>query len=278
MSISTSRTLSSEMPHSPETGRRIAREHGLSEFTNDVDTITPTVSAWDQHFALLSSTPDGELQLRLVQDPEGVHLFYVDRVGTRLLLKTYGENDVSSRWYKLTDTHAEWQSVATGEIERNRAAVLFPAWTDGIIGEIMWDEPAWSRKTIEADAGVDISRRLEAYEAAWRSGDPQARLLTVEDKTCSVIRVAEVDGERRSLTVAWSKEELREAWSPSSAGRVLELERLTRVTTSTYVFAAYRLALDLGDRTVDRETAVILPLGPNGRFVGELSYSMEIAV
>ena len=64
MSITTSRTLSSEMPHSPETGRRIAREHGRSEFTNDVDTITPTVSAWDQHFALLSSTPDGELQLR----------------------------------------------------------------------------------------------------------------------------------------------------------------------------------------------------------------------
>jgi len=91
-----------------------------------------------------------------------------------------------------------------------------------------------------------------------------------------VIRVAEVNGDRRSRAVAWSKRELRDAWGPPTAGRVVEFERLNRVTTNTYVFASYKTVLELTDRRVERETALILPLGPSRKFVGELSYSMEV--
>jgi hypothetical protein len=215
------------------------------------------------------------LRLQLATDSDGVRRFYVDRLSTWSLVTSYGENDLYSRWYKLTDTRGEMTMLASGEVERNRVAVLFPAWTDGIIGEITWTEPPWARQQLSKEQRIEVSLRLDAFDAAWRAGDLDGRLATVEDETCSVIRVAEANGGRRSLAVAWSKPELREAWASPTAGRVLEFERRFRLTTNTYVFASYRTVLELDGRPVERETALILPLGPNLRFVGELSYSME---
>jgi len=256
----------------------MVREHGLSERTNDLDAILPTVSAWDQHFALLGSGPDGKPDLRLALDPEAVRDFYVDRVNAWRLKTSYGQSDLLARWYKLVDTRGEYTSVATGETQINHVAVLFPTWTDGIIGEIMWTEPEWAPGHLDQDQYVEIGLRLDDHDAAWRAGDVDARLATVEDRTCSVIRVAEVDGDRRQLTVARSKPELGAAWSSPSAGRVTEFERLNRITTSSYVFASYRLVLELPDRKVEREVAALLPLGPNRKFVGELSYAFEVSL
>jgi len=56
---------------------------------------------------------------------------------------------------------------------------------------------------------------------------------------------------------------------------VLELERLNQVITNWYVFAAYRTLLEVSGRRVARETARIFSLGSDGKFTGELSYSME---
>jgi hypothetical protein len=267
--------VDARLPHHPLTARDKAKEHGLAERSNDLDVIMPTVSAWDQHFAVLSHTPDGEFHLQLATDTEEVRRFYVDRLKSWSLVTSYGENDVYSRWFKLTDTRGEMTMLATGTVERNRVAVLFPAWTDGIIGEITWTEPPWAVPHLSKEQRIGISLQLDAFDAAWRAGDLDARLATVEDKTCSVLRVAEVNGGRRSLAAAWSKRELREAWASPAAGRVVEFERRFRLTTNTYVFASYRMTLDLDGRLVERETAVILPLGPNLKFVGELSYSME---
>lgn len=268
-------SVDAQLPHHPLTARDKAREHGLAERSNDLDVIMPTVSAWDQHFAVLSTTASGKLRLQLATDTGSVRRFYVDRLSTWSLVTSYGENDLYSRWYKLTDTRGEMTMLATGEAERNRVAVLFPAWTDGIIGEITWTEPPWARQQLSKEQRIEVSLRLDAFDAAWRSGDLDGRLATVEDETCSVIRIAEVTGGRRSMAVAWSKRELREAWASPTAGRVLELERRFRLTTNTYVFASYRAVVELDGRPAERETALILPLGPNLRFVGELSYSME---
>jgi hypothetical protein len=277
MSITERRSVDSQLPH-PMTARDKAKEHGLAERSNDLGVITPTVSAWDQHFAVLSCAADGEFNLQLALDPDAVKQFYVDRLNSWSLITSYGENDLYSRWYKLTDTRGEMTILATGEVERNRVAVLFPAWTDGIIGEITWTEPPWALAHLSKEQRIEVSLQLDAFDAAWRSGDLDGRLATIESKTCSVIRVAEVNGERRSLAVAWSKRELREAWGSPTAGRVLEFERLNRVTTNTYVFASYKTVLELADRRVERETALILPLGPDHKFIGELSYSMEVDI
>jgi hypothetical protein len=278
MSVTERRSVDSQLPHHPLTGRTMAKAHGLAERSNDLGVIMPTVSAWDQHFAVLSATADGEFDLRLAFDTDAVKRFYVDRLDSWSLITSYGENDVCSRWYKLTDTRGEMTILATGAVERNRVAVLFPAWTDGIIGEITWTEPPWALQQLSKEQRIEVSLQLDAFDAAWRSGDLDGRLATIEDNTCSVIRVAEVNGDRRSLSVAWSKPELREAWESPAAGRVVQFERLNRVTTNTYVFASYKTVLELPDRQVERETALILPLGPGGKFVGELSYSLEVGI
>jgi hypothetical protein len=278
MSLTERQSVNSRLPHHPLTARDRAREHGLAERSNDLGVIMPTVSVWDQHFAVLSTTADGEYRLQLATDTDAVKRFYVDRLDTWSLITSYGENDVYSRWYKLTDTRGEMTILATNEVERNRVAVLFPAWTDGIIGEITWTEPPWADQQLSREQRIEVSLRLDAFDAAWRAGDLDQRLATIEDRTCSVIRVADVNSDRRSLAVAWSKRELREAWESPTAGRVLEFERRYRLTTNTYVFASYLTVLQLAGRRVERETALILPLGPNLRFVGELSYSMEVDI
>ena len=276
MSMTERRSVDSHLPHDPLTGRDMAKAHGLAERSNDLGVIMPTVSAWDQHFAVLATTAGGEFDLRLAFDTDAVKRFYVDRLDSWSLITSYGENDVCSRWYKLTDTRGEMTILATGEVQRNRVAVLFPAWTDGIIGEITWTEPPWALQQLSKEQRIEVSLQLDAFDAAWRAGDLDGRLATIEDKTCSVIRIADVNGDRRSRAVAWSKRELRGAWGSPTAGRVVEFERLNRVTTNTYVFASYKTVLELPDRQVERETALILPLGPSRRFIGELSYSMEV--
>jgi hypothetical protein len=56
--------------------------------------------------------------------------------------------------------------VAISNVELNRVAVSFPAWTDGIIGEIMWTEP-------ERGFMVEHRHVLDALGRSWRFG-PQA--------------------------------------------------------------------------------------------------------
>ena len=44
-----------------------------------------------------------------------------------------------------------------------------------------------------------------------------------------------------------------------------------------HAFASYRALLEVSGRRVARETARIFSLGADGKFTGELSYSMETA-
>jgi hypothetical protein len=274
--MSESMSLETMLPHGPQTAQRSVLTHTMSERSNDVGVIAATVSGWDQHFALVSSPSERELELRIESDLPGVEQFYIDRINSWLLITAYGQNLVNGRWYRLVDSRGEKHMVASGNVERNRVAVLFPAWTDGIIGEIMWTEPDWAADYLDANQMIDLSRQLDAFEAAWRTGDLEGRLAVMEDVTCSVVRIADVKGDRRSLAVARSKDELGQLWTSPETGRIMELERLNRVTTNTYMFLSYRMIVDLEGSPVERETAVILPFGPNNKFIGELSYSMQV--
>jgi hypothetical protein len=61
----------------------------------------------------------------------------------------------------------------------------------------------------------------------------------IGDDTFSVMRVAEVGGDRRERTVAQSRAELRSAWTASAAGRITDLALTNRVVTQFYAFASY---------------------------------------
>jgi hypothetical protein len=272
-------SLESRLPHGPLTGLTKAREHAHSERSNDASIILPTVSTWDSNFVILSALPNGELKLETWLDPEAVGDFYRERVLHRHhTLMQYCVNEFSTSWYQFTEQLGDLLWIETDQVVQVHVVGLFPAWVDGIIGEICWHAPEWMNEPFGAAQRVQLSRRLDEFDEAWRRGDVDSMLAMVGEPTSSVIRVVEFNGEARYRAIAGSKDELAAAWGAPELGRVIELERVHQCITNWYVFAAYNVVVEVGGRTLTRETARILPVGPNGEFLGELSYSMEAGV
>jgi hypothetical protein len=255
-----------------------ARGHGRLEYANNVPIILPTITAWDTNFAVMSTAPDGTPDLKTVFDFDGVEPWYIMQEQTIVRHTTYRVSEYNGRWFAFNEMYADLTSATSGETLPCHVAVIFPTWSDGIIGEIAFGEPAWGNRALDGREMRALSRQLDAYNEAWRHGDLDARLGTVQDNTCSVIRIVEADGDRRHRAVARTKAELREAWAAPAEGRVLDLDVRQQFATSWYVFEACSALIELADRTVERETARLLPLGPDRKFIGELTYCMETTV
>ena len=268
-------SIKSQLPHTPTTGLIKTRAHARSELSNDFGIILPTVSTWDSNFVVLTPMPDGDLEFGTWLSGEAVRAFYESSLSRQDTLEQYPVNEFNATWYQFAEAVGNLRWHSDGEIHQVHVAVLFPVWVDGIIGEICWKAPQWADRPFDIAQRVELSQRLDAFEEGWRSGDVDAMAATVADTTRSVIRTVEVNGSRRFRAVAQTKDELRAAWSAPEAGRVLELERIDQCITNWYVFASYKMLVEVSGRTVARETARILPLGPDGKFIGELSYSME---
>jgi hypothetical protein len=265
------------LPHSDVTAIDMLTAHALSEPSNDVDLIMPTVSSWDQFFtSMIDPTPDGDLEFRYAFGPEESRQWYVDATATfpanGIDRRRYG---LRSNWWMLNDTYCEVRDAANGDkVVPLDVVILIPTWSDGIIGEICYHRPPWVVPlTVVPDQA--LTAQLNAFDDTWRSGDLDARLAMVEEKTCSAIRIIDVNGQGRQRVVARTKDELRSAWGAPEAGRVLELERSYHVSTDFYVLGVYKMLLEVADGRVLRETVRILPLGPHGNYRGEFSYSME---
>ena len=271
-------SIESQLPLAPRSGLTKAREHARSERVNDHDIILATVSTWDSNFVVVTPMPDGDVEFRAWLDVEAVHAFYDSALERQDTLEQYAVNELNAHWYQFAEAVGNLGWHSDGLVHQVHVAVLFPVWTDGIVGEICLKAPHWADRPFDISQRVDLSERLAAFDEGWRSGDLNAMAATVADSTHpvhSVIRIVEVNGDRRSRAIGHTKDELRAAWSAPEAGRVLELERLNQVITNWYVFAAYRTLLEVSGRRVARETARIFSLGSDGKFNGELSYSME---
>src|SRR5438067_8841461 len=96
--------VSRYLPHAPLTAHHRSREHGLSERTNDVSQIVPTVTAWDQHFAMLASPSPGQFELDLAFDSDEVRQLYERRWGAEELLGSHPMKEVNALWYAVRDT------------------------------------------------------------------------------------------------------------------------------------------------------------------------------
>ena len=273
-------SIESKLPLAPGSGLTKARAHAVSERSNDHETILATVSTWDSNFVVVTPTPDGDVEFGAWLDVDAVHAFYDSALERQDTLEQYAVNELNTHWFQFAEAvgNVGWHS--DGLVHQVHVAVLFPVWTDGILGEICLKAPHWADRPFDIAQRVDLSERLDAFDAGWRSGDLDAMAATVADSTQpihSVIRIVEVNGDRRSRAIGHTKDELRSAWSAPEAGRVLELERVDRLITNWYAFASYRALLEVSGRRVARETARIFSLGADGKFTGELSYSMETA-
>jgi hypothetical protein len=263
------------LPHTATTSVDKVAELSQATLTNNLQTIMSAYSRWDTNEVILWANPDGTLTLKTTFNLAEVE----QHVASVLSTAQYpgGElrnSDLPGRWFDLLDSQYKSIDLASGVETTYRAAFLFITWPDGVIGQIYWREPSWT-PAFNVTMPETLIHKLTAYEDAWRSGDVDARLAQIEDQTCSVVRIASVTGNRRSRFVARTKADLRAGWTSESAGRVIEFERLYRVISTFYISAGYKFVLDVGGKLVVRETAVIFPLGPNRKFIGELSYSLE---
>ncbi|PAU59081.1 hypothetical protein [Pseudomonas indica] len=268
-----------ELPHTASTTIDAVAALTTASLTNDADVVTATTSSWDQNFVFLGSNAEGGVSFfRTLFSLEEIWQFFSNSY-TRVANQG-GEqrfNEHAGKWYDLSDSRYSQFVLPDGPTVTQRGVFLFTTWTDGIVGHFFWGEPVWAQRfDLDVEAPKKMTNKLIAYEEAWRSGDVEARLDLIEDElTRSCARVADLTGTRRSRFVAETKEELRAAWSLPSAGKVVELERVHHVVSTFYVFAAYKLVLIVDGEKVIRETALLLPIGPNRKFIGELSYSFE---
>lgn len=265
------------LPHDSMTATRSIARHVQAEYGNQVPVIMPTVSTWDVHFALLGPTPKDLLLATTTNEA----LEYYE--GTRREWSIITSNhlkEVTTPWYSLHDSVGQIRMKASGEKVVSRTAILFPAWTDGIIGEIVWGQPAWSIRDTRpvTDAELEVAALHDRFISSWARGDVEGRIDLIEDETCTVVRIVEVDGEHRSRIVARSKDALAKALRAPEAGKVVELEVDNLVVTPWYAFGAYRLEVELPDRKVEREIAALYPIGPNARLVGQLAYGIEVTI
>ena len=273
-------SIESKLPLAPGSGLTKARAHAVSERSNDHETILATVSTWDSNFVVVTPTPDGDVEFGAWLDVDAVHAFYDSALERQDTLEQYAVNELNTHWFQFAEAVGNVGFHSDGLVHQVHVAVLFPVWTDGILGEICLKAPHWADRPFDVAQRVDLCERLDAFDAGWRADDLDAMAATVADGTQpihSVIRIVEVNGDRRSRAIGHTKDELRSAWSAPEAGRVLELERVDRLITNWYAFASYRALLEVSGRRVARETARIFSLGSDGKFTGELSYSMETA-
>jgi hypothetical protein len=273
------RAASAALPHDSMTATRMIDTHVQAEYRNQVPEIMPTVSTWDVHFALVGPGAKGfDLVLATTTDEA---LEYYE--GTRRewsIITSHHLKEVSTSWYSLHDSVGEIRILATGAKHVSRTLVLFPAWTDGIIGEIVWPQPQWAvvdRRPV-TEAELATTHLGPAMFACGPAADDSPRLELIEDDACTVTRVVEVDGDHRSRVVARDKRELEAHFRSPEAGRVIAIERNNLVVAPWYAFAGLRVELELPGRRVEREVAALFPIGPNGRFVGELSYAVEVTI
>jgi hypothetical protein len=271
------RLATAALPHDSMTATRSIDTHVQAEYGNQVPVIMPTVSTWDVHFALLGPTAKDLLLATTTAEA----LEYYE--GTRrdwTIITSHHLKEVSTAWYSLHDSVGEIRLLANGEKVVSRTVILFPAWTDGIIGEIVWGQPEWAAKDTRpvTESELQVSDLHHRFVDSWERNDVAGQLELIEDETCTVLRVVEVDGDHRSRLLARSKEELGKALSAPEAGKVLNLERSNLVITPWYAFGGYRVELQLPDRRVEREMAILYPVGPNGRFVGQLGYGIEVTI
>ena len=264
------------LPHTETTAvdKLVAFSQGT--LTNDLNTIMSNYSQWDTHEVFLFENPDKTLRLKTTASLVEAQQRWTDYLGrARYPGGERRNSENAGRWFDLIDSQYFQIDTATGAESTTRAAFLIFSWPDGVIGQIYWPQPSWT-PAFQVTLPQTLQRKLAAYEQAWKLGDVDARLALIEDQTTSsVVRIASVSTNRRSRFVATNKADLRAGWLSASYGRVLEMERLYQVISTFYVSAAYRLVVEVAGRRFVRETAVLFPIGPNGKFVGELSYSLE---
>jgi hypothetical protein len=269
--------------------------HVRSEHGNSIQEIMDTVSSWDVHFALISPTDEG-LSFEFAGDRATAEQNYIAKRRGTLMTSSVHLKDVAGSWYVVVESvgHLEHTGdiggvAATGRTLHVPVVVLFPVWTDGIIGEIgafQFDlrtlalDAAERQPSPEVDArylpGAQVrNARLHAeFLRRWMARD--AAIGELFDETfLSVVRVAAVDSDRRATIRIDRREDFLGAITGSSFGTVRSHRVVNFYVADWYVFAEYLLHVELDQGTTVRRMAAVYPVTTDGRIVGQLAYALD---
>lgn len=277
MSTVSKPSVAAALPHDTHTATRRIAEHVATEYRNHVPEIMTTVSTWDVHFAMPAPGPNG-YELMLATNTEEARTYYEGTRREWTIITSHHLRTIDASWYSLHDSVGETRMLADGKIRIGRTAVLFPVWTDGIIGEIAWGQPQWSKDdTLNVtDRELANMKIHDAFLDAWTKGDVGATAALIEPVSCSVTRIASLDGGKGVRTVAKTRDEFRSQLSSPGAGNIVDLELTNLALSHWYAFAAYRMEVALPGGRVERELAAFYPVSEDDRFSGQLAYGFEV--
>src|SRR5258708_20253279 len=176
-------SIESQLPLAPGSGLAKARAHAVSERSNDHETILATVSTRDSNFVLVTPAPDGDVEFGAWLDVEAVHAFYDSALERQDTLEQYAVNELNAHWFQFAEAVGSVGWHSDGLVRQVHVAVLFPVWTDGILGEICLKAPDWAGRSFDITQRVDLSERLDAFDDGWRSGDLDATAATAANNT-----------------------------------------------------------------------------------------------
>jgi hypothetical protein len=261
--------------HATTTAVRRVAQHVDAEHRNHVPEIMATISKWDVQYALLSAPAGGPDLMLATSQNEARSYYELDRTNW-IHVRSDHLFEMATPRFVFHDSVGYLAPLDGSAAIRPRAAVLFPVWPDGIIGEIAWLRPDWSPSPDDAQsAQVAVGQLHDQFVDCWSSGDVEGALELFDPDVCTVSRTAALDGDRRTLSVCRSVDQLRANWTSADAGRIQRLERVQLAVTEWYAFAVYRILMTLPGGPVERDMAAVYPVGRTGRLSGQLSYAFD---
>ena len=276
----------------------MVRTHVIAERGNSVPAILDTVSRWDQHFAVASRS-GRNLVLKEAHDLETVREFYEETRRSFEIHSAQHLTKVSGSWYTVIEAIGHLDHIgelggvpATGKTIHNPTVVIFPTWSDGIIGEISWwrhdvADVIHGRAVLPAspaaayphnDGGIERAHTIhERWIHTWATNDVAARLALFDDGPILVVdRTAEVDGPRRTRAILRDQAALEAHLTAAESGRIEDIQVLNLVCATWYIFSETLLTVVIPEGKRQRRHVALYPINQaSGRLMGELSYALD---
>jgi hypothetical protein len=272
----------------------LAMRHVLSERTNDVDQVMPTISDTVCYLMPDVSSPDSELMVLTerdqVRDFYGGERRFMEIVDATMLV------ELTSDWYTFLEAVSTTRQVETGTLHHNDVAVLFPLAPDGIVGEILLTRRPWVEayaSTTPApgttnDIGDPDSPRCRAqrnharFLELLRTGDIEG----LSEVFTPDAEIAVRDPRRSEVSVLQGRglDRVRERVRAIVGGVTdREIHTMNRVVGDWYVFAEWLVrgratpllsaSIAVGD-PVEIRCASLFVLAASGRIAGERGFCL----
>jgi hypothetical protein len=270
------------LPHPPSNAQDRVDEHIATEIIKDVDTIMPTISTWDVHFAIISEPSFSGVDLMLATNTEEARRYYEGTRDAWNMIAGYNLRQIAQPWYVFQEVVSETELLPDLGCRIGRFAILFPTWLDGIIGEIVWEKPGTDARPdsyLDPDLPATQLRNHKLmldWTGRMAANDTQGLLDLMDEKSTVVIRMSGPDGNNRSRTVARSKAEFANLLRAGGGSGIKSLKRKSWIVSDWYIFIEYELHLEVAGKPMVRNSAVIYPVTAESKIGGILGYGFDM--